>query len=79
MSKISTKEQILKFKDYADIADASYSFLHYVFENEKNGLDDLYGKRGKDNVPENIVNSYKEQEIKSLFGDTLMALKKVMR
>ena len=36
-NKISTKEQILKFKDYADIADASYSFLHYVFENERNG------------------------------------------
>ncbi|MBF0924238.1 MAG: hypothetical protein HXK59_08330 [Campylobacter concisus] len=63
MSQISTKEQILKFKDYADIADASYAFLHNVFENEKNGLDDLYGKRGKDNVPENIVNSYKKQEI----------------
>lgn len=63
MSEISTKEQIIKFKDYADIADASYSFLHYVFENEKNGLDDLYSKIGKDNVPEKIVNSYKEQEI----------------
>ena len=37
MSQISTKEQIIKFKDYADIADASYSFLHYVFENERNG------------------------------------------
>jgi len=24
MSQISTKEQIIKFKDYADIADASY-------------------------------------------------------
>ena len=63
MSQISTKEQIIKFKDYADIADASYSFLHYVFENEKNGLDDLYSKFGKDNVPENIANSYKKQEI----------------
>ena len=63
MSQISTKEQIIKFKDYADIADASYSFLHYVFENEKNGLDDLYSKVGKDNAPEKIVNSYKEQEI----------------
>ncbi|WP_103616183.1 hypothetical protein [Campylobacter concisus] len=64
MSEISTKEQIIKFKDYADIADASYAMLHWVSENERNGLDDLYGKRGKDNVPENIVNSYKEQEIK---------------
>ena len=64
MSEISTKEQIIKFKDYADIADASYAMLHWVSENEKNGLDDLYSKRGKENVPENIVNSYKEQEIK---------------
>ena len=63
MSQISTKEQILKFKDYADIADASYSFLHYVFENERNGLDDLQDKRGKENVPEKIVNSYKKQEM----------------
>jgi len=63
MSEISTKEQILKFKDYADIADASYAMLHWVSENEKNGLDDLYSKFGKDNAPENIVNSYKEQEV----------------
>lgn len=63
MSKISTKEQIIKFKDYADIADASYAFLHNIFENEKNGLDDLYSKFGKENVPEKIVNSYKKQEI----------------
>ena len=62
-NKISTKEQIIKFKDYADIADASYAFLHYVFENERNGLDDLQDKLGKENVPENIVNSYKDQEI----------------
>ena len=47
MSEISTKEQILKFKDYADIADASYAMLHWVSENEKNGLDDLYSKRWK--------------------------------
>ena len=63
MSQISTKEQIIKFKDYADIADASYAMLHWISENEKNGLDDLYGKRGKDNVPEKIVNSYKKQEM----------------
>ena len=63
MSEISTKEQIIKFKDYADIADASYAMLHWVSENEKNGLDDLYSKRGKENVPENIVNSYKKQEM----------------
>ncbi|WP_181000484.1 hypothetical protein [Campylobacter concisus] len=65
MSKISTKEQIIKFKDYADIADASYAMLHWVSENEKNGLDDLYSKVGKDNAPENIVNSYKKQEIEN--------------
>ena len=63
MSKISTKEQIIKFKDYADIADASYAMLHWVSENEKNGLDDLYSRVGKDKAPENIVNSYKKQEI----------------
>ena len=63
MSQISAKEQIIKFKDYADIADASYAFLHNVFENEKNGLDDLNDKLGKDNVPEGIVNSYKKQEV----------------
>ena len=63
MSEISIKEQIIKFKDYADIADASYAFLHNVFENERNGLDDLQDKLGKENVPEKIVNSYKEQEI----------------
>ena len=63
MSEISTKEQIIKFKDYADIADASYAMLHWVSENEKNGLDDLYSRVGKDNAPENIVNSYKKQEI----------------
>lgn len=63
MSQISTKEQIIKFKDYADIADASYAMLHWVSENEKNGLDDLYSRVGKDNAPEKIVNSYKKQEV----------------
>ena len=62
-NNISTKEQIIKFKDYADIADASYAMLHWVSENEKNGLDDLYSKVGKENAPENIVNSYKTQEV----------------
>ena len=38
MSRISTKEQIIKFKDYADIADASYAMLHWISENEKNEL-----------------------------------------
>jgi len=41
MSQISTKEQIIKFKDYADIADASYAMLHWINENERNGFDDL--------------------------------------
>ena len=63
MSQISTKEQILKFKDYADIADASYAMLHWISENEKNGLDDLYSRVGKDKAPEKIVNSYKDREV----------------
>ena len=50
MSQISTKEQILKFKDYADIADASYTMLHWVSENEKNGLDDLNDKLNKKDI-----------------------------
>ena len=54
MSKISTKEQIIKFKDYADIADASYAFLHNVFENEKNGLDDLNDKPNKKDIGWNL-------------------------
>jgi len=51
MSQISTKEQIIKFKDYADIADASYAMLHWVSENEKNGLDDLKKKGRKKKRP----------------------------
>ena len=35
-NNISAKEQIIKFKDYADIDDASYAFSHNVFENERN-------------------------------------------
>ena len=54
MSKISTKEQIIKFKDYADIADASYAFLHNIFENEKNGLDDLNDKLNKKDIGWNL-------------------------
>ena len=50
MSQISTKEQILKFKDYADIADASYAMFHWVSENEKNGLDDLNDKLNKKDI-----------------------------
>ena len=44
MSQISTKDQIIKFKDYADIADASYAMLHWISENEKNGLDNNIDK-----------------------------------
>ena len=50
MSEISTKEQIIKFKDYADIADASYAMLHWVSENEKNGLDVLNDKQNKKDI-----------------------------
>jgi len=42
MSEISTKEQIIKFKDYADIADASYAMLHNIFENERNKLNNSF-------------------------------------
>ena len=54
MSQISTKEQILKFKDYADIADASYAMLHWVNEDEKNGLDDLNDKQNKKDIGWNL-------------------------
>ena len=54
MSDISTKEQIIKFKDYADIADASYAMLHWVSENEKNGFDDLNDKQNKKDIRWNL-------------------------
>ena len=60
--KKSSKELINCFKDYIDIADASYALLHNVFDNERNGLDDLNDKFGKEKVPENIVNSYRKEE-----------------
>ena len=43
-NKISTKEQIIKFKDYADIADASYAMLHNIFENERNKLNNSFNQ-----------------------------------
>ena len=43
-NKISAKEQIIKFKDYADNADASYAMLNWVSENERNGLDNNIDK-----------------------------------
>ena len=61
-TKKSSKELINCFKDYVDIADASYALLHNIFENERNGLDDLNDKFGKGKVPENIVNSYRKEE-----------------
>ena len=42
MSEISTKDLISKFKDYADIADASYAMLHWVNENEDDGWFDKF-------------------------------------
>ena len=40
--QISTKDLISKFKDYADIADASYAMLHWVNENEDDGWFDKF-------------------------------------
>ena len=42
MSEISTKDLISKFKDYADIADASYAMLHWANENEEDGWFDKF-------------------------------------
>ena len=43
--QISTKDLISKFKDYADIADASYAMLHWVNENEDDGWFDKFKER----------------------------------
>ncbi len=32
---MTPKEFISELRDYADIADASYAMLHYVYENEE--------------------------------------------
>jgi len=45
MSEISNKDLISKFKDYADIADASYAMLHWVNENEYDGWFDKFKER----------------------------------
>ena len=45
MSKISNKDLISKFKDYADIADASYAMLHWINENEDDGWFDKFKER----------------------------------
>ena len=60
--QISTKDLISKFKDYADIADASYAMLHWVNENEEDGWFDKF----KDEPPARW--KFKDN-IK--FGDTL--------
>ena len=46
-TKKSSKELINCFKDYIDIADASYALLHNVFKNERNGFNDLNDKPKK--------------------------------
>ena len=45
MSKISNKDLISKFKDYADIADASYAMLHWINDNEDDGWFDKFKER----------------------------------
>ena len=45
MSEISNKDLISKFKDYADIADASYAMLHWINENEDDGWFDKFKER----------------------------------
>ena len=62
-SKKSSKELINCFKDYIDIADASYALLHNVFENEEGELDRLSKKHGLENLPENTINSCRKEEI----------------
>ena len=62
-TKKSSKELINCFKDYIDIADASYALLHNIFENEEGELDRLSKKHGLENLPENTINSCKKEEI----------------
>jgi len=61
--KKSSKELINCFKDYVDIADASYAMLHNIFENEEGELDRLSKKHGLENLPENTINSCRKKEI----------------
>ena len=42
--KKSSKELINCFKDYVDIADASYALLHNVFDNERNRLNNSFNQ-----------------------------------
>ena len=62
-TKKSSKELINCFKDYVDIADASYAMLHNIFENEEGELDRLSKKHGLENLPENTINSCRKEEI----------------
>ena len=62
-TKKSSKELINCFKDYIDIADASYALLHNIFENEEGELDRLLKKHGLENLPENTINSCRKDEI----------------
>ena len=57
-TKKSSKELINCFKDYIDIADASYALLHNVFENERNELDDLNDKPNKKDIGWNLLQLY---------------------
>ena len=43
-TKKSSKELINCFKDYIDIADASYALLHNVFDNERNKLNNIFNQ-----------------------------------
>ena len=43
-SNKTSKELINCFKDYIDIADASYTLLHNVFENERNKLNNSFNQ-----------------------------------
>ena len=70
--KKSSKELINCFKDYIDIADASYAMLHNIFENEEGELDRLSKKHGLENLPENTINSVKKKNLIILFGDMQM-------
>ena len=62
-SNKTSKELINCFKDYIDIADASYAMLHNIFENEEGELDRLSKKHGLENLPENTINSCKKEEL----------------
>ena len=43
-TKKSSKELINCFKDYIDIADASYVLLHNIFENKRNKLNNSFNQ-----------------------------------